>query len=189
MNPSPSPPQQPGGGCLALVLVFGLVIGAGIAFGGATLLWQTPSAWKQMQEVWTETPGTVLSSRVQEREVRTGNQPQNYKTSTLYHVELDYSYELKGQRHTGTAPAARQPEQEGNLEQATVIALEYQPGHPVSVFYNPKDHATSRLVAEGPNGLFWIGLFGGPLLILSGAGLGWWSWLDWKAKRKAAAGT
>lgn len=189
MSLSPSPPRQLGGGCLALVMIFGLVIGAGIVFGGAALLWQLPAAWKEMRDVWVEAPGKVIASRVRDREVRTGNQPQNYKNSTLHYVELDYTYEVNGTRHTGTAPAAKQPEQDGNLDQATAIAQEYKPGDAVPVFHHPNDVANSRLEAKGPNGLFWMGALGGPLLILSGVGLAWWSWVDWRAKRKAASVT
>jgi hypothetical protein len=168
-------------------MIFGVVMGAGIVFGGVALLWQVPAAWKEMREVWVEAPGKVIASRVRNREVRTGNQPQNYKNSTLHSVELDYSYEVHGARHTGTAPAAKQPEQDGNLTQAIAIALEYKPGDAVPVFHNPKAVTASRLDAQGPNGMFWIGLVCGPLLILSGFGLAWWSWSDWKAKRRTSA--
>lgn len=186
MNHSPTPPQQLSGGCLTLVMIFGLLIGAGIVFGGAALLWQIPSAWKEMREVWTETSGTITASRVRNREVRTGNQPQNYRQSTLHYVELEYQYVVHDTRLAGASPAARQPAQDGNLEQATAIAQEYKPGHAVPVFYNPRDITASRLDAQGPNGLFWISVFGGPLLIFSGLGLAGWSWSDWKAKRRAA---
>lgn len=179
------PPQQLGRGCLFQVLLFGLLIGAGMIAGGVELLWQVPTAYKEMQEVWTEAPGTILASRVRSRQVKTGNQPQHAKTSVLYHVELDYRYQLNGVTHHGTAPAAQQAANDGDLEETERIAAGYKAGEPVAVFYDPNDSTKSRLDAAGPNGLFWMGLLGGPLLLLCGAGLGWWSWIDWKAKVSA----
>ncbi|HSI65719.1 MAG TPA: DUF3592 domain-containing protein [Candidatus Saccharimonadia bacterium] len=186
-TPSPATPQQLSAGCLSMVMIFGLVTGAGIAFGGMALLWQVPSAWKEMRDVWTETSGTVLKSRVRSREVRTGNQPQNYRQGSLYYVELEYHYVADDARFMGVSSAARQPAQDGNLEEATTVAASYKPGDVIPVFYNPQDITGSRLDAAGPNGLFWVGLFGGPLLIFSGLGLASWSWSDWKAKRNTAA--
>jgi hypothetical protein len=51
----------------------------------------------------------------------------------------------------------------------------------------PNAVTASRLDAKGQNGTFWIGHIGGPLLIFSGVGLTWWTWLDWRAKRKATS--
>lgn len=172
---SPTPSQQPSSGALTLVMIFGLVVGAGVVFGGAALLWQMPAAWKDLREAWTETSGTVVASRVRDFE--------DSKQSTLHYVELEYQYVVDAARFAGASPAARQPEQNGNLAQATAIAQEYKPGHAVPVFYNPEDITASLLDAQGPNGLFWFSVFSGPLLIFSGLALASWSWSDWKAKR------
>jgi hypothetical protein len=170
-----------------MVMTFGLVMGVGIAFGGMALLWQVPDAWKEMRDVWAETSGTVLRSQVRSREVRTGNQPRNSRQSTLYYVELEYHYVADDARFMGVSSPARQPAQDGNLEEATAVAASYTPGDVIPVFYNPHDITASRLDAAGPNGLFWVGLIGGPLLIFSGLGLASWSWSTWKAKSKSAA--
>ncbi|QIF03768.1 DUF3592 domain-containing protein [Roseimicrobium sp. ORNL1] len=177
MPSSPTPPQQSSSSALTLVMIFGLVVGAGVVFGGVALLWQVPAAWKEMREAWTETSGTVVASRVRNLE--------DSRQSTLHYVELEYQYVVDTARFAGASPAARQPAKDGDLAQATAIAQEYKPGHAVPVFYNPVDITASRLDAQGPNGLFWMGVFGGPLLIFSGLGLAGWSWSDWKAKRHA----
>lgn len=180
--PSSSSPQL-AGGCLVVMLVFGWLVGLGIVAGGVSLLRQVPAAWREMQEIWTEAPGTVLASRVASREVRTGTQPKNYRSSTLYFVQLDYEYTVEGRKLTGTSPAARQQEGDGNMEQALEVAATYKPGDPVPAYYDPQDVNRSRLIPDGPNGMFWFGAVGGPLLVLSGLGLCVWCWKDWKAKR------
>jgi hypothetical protein len=151
------------------------------------LLWQIPAAWKEMRDVWTETSGTVLKSRVRSREVRTGNHPPDQRQSTLYYVELEYHYVADEARFMGVSPAARQPVQDGNLEEATAVAASYKSGDVIPAFYNPQDITASRLDGAGPNGLFWMSLVGGPLLIFSGLGLAAWTWADWKGKRNLVA--
>jgi hypothetical protein len=126
-----------------------------------------------------------VASRVRNLEARTDKPPQDSKQSALHYVELEYQYVVDAARFAGASPAARQPEQEGDLAQATAIAQQYKPGHAVPVFYDPEDITDSRLDAQRPNGLFWISVFGGPVLIFSGLSLAGWSWSNWKAKRRA----
>jgi hypothetical protein len=166
---------------MAAVLACGALFGLGMVAGGGALLAQVPSGWREMHEAWNPAPGVILRSDVKSREVRTGSQPKNYRSSTLYTVVLDCSYQVDGRELTSlAAPAPRQAANDGNLEEAQAVADAYHAGESITVYYDPKDITRTRLDEKGPNGLFWFGLLGGVLLPLCGVGLAWWCWHDWR---------
>jgi hypothetical protein len=169
---------------MTVILACGALFGLGMIAGGVALLAQVPAGWRVMHEVWNPAPGIILRSGVKSRQVRTGNQPKNYHSSTFYTVVLDCSYRVDDRELISkAAPAPRQGAHEANLEEAQAVADSYRPGESITVYYDPKDMTRTRLDAKGPNGQFVIGLLGGILLPLCGLGFTWWCWHDWRRQR------
>lgn len=179
-------PNQLSPGCSKLLYGFGGLFALGLIVGGIALLGQLPSAWQTMQEKWGEAKGEVIASRVSSYETKTGLQPKNQKASDQFFVELDYRYSVESKEYSGKASAANQPKSKGNQEEAEAVAATYKAGDAVPVFYKPENASQSRLDASGPDGMFWMGVITGPLLIACGLGLGWWCRSDYKKQSKAA---
>lgn len=180
--------QNPRSGCSLLLLTFGLLCGVGIAALGVFLLSMVPGSWREMKEMWTEGPGTITAVGVKGRQVRTGNQPSKYYFTTNHFVVLDCKYAVDGKEYTvSELVAPKQPVNTSDELEAVKAASVYQPGEEITVYHHPTEHSQARLEAGGANGLFWMSVIFGPFVVLGGAGLAWWTWLEWRAKKAAAA--
>jgi len=180
--------KNPRSGCAIGLLAFGILCGLGIAALGGLLISLVPDAWREMHEVWTETPGVIVGRGVKPFTVRTGSGPSTYRTTVTYPVVLDCKYEVGGKEYVGRELVApKQAVNKSNEEEAIRAAASYSAGEAIPVYYNPEDPQHARLEGGGPNGLFWLGVIFGPIVLLGGVGLAWWVWLDWKSKARGAA--
>lgn len=181
--------QNPRSGCSLVLVAFGLLAGLGIAALGAFALTTIPDNWREMKEIWIEAPGVIMRVGVKEMQVRTGNQPKNYHYSTNHIIVLECKYTVQDKEYVGTELVA--PEQAANKsdenEAQRPAATLYHPGDAIAVYHHPTDLQRARLEAAAPNGLFWLSVIFGPLILLAGVGLTWWVWTDWRGKMKRVA--
>lgn len=167
------------------ILLLGLVAGSGIAALGGLLLSLAPEAWREMNDVWTEAPGEITGVRVSVRQVRTGSQPRHYRVVDSHAVLLDCRYAVAGglTKEGKDLVAPRQPRHAAVAEEALVVAAAYRVGEPIPVYHHPAEPDRARLEPNAPNGLFILSAVFGPVIILAGLGLAWWTWSDWRTKR------
>ena len=165
-------------------MAFGLLSGLAIAALGISILTTIPNNWREMKEIWSEAPGVITRVRVKEMQIRTGNQPKSYYYTTNHIVVLDCKYTVNGKEYTGAELVApKQAINKTEEEQALQVATEvYHIGDAIPVYHHPTEVAKSRLDSESPNGIFWLSVIFGPLVLLAGAGLAWWVWSDWRGK-------
>lgn len=171
-----------------LGVLIGVPAGLGMAALGVFILTLLPEAWKELNDKWTEAPGTIVAVGVKSRQVRTGNDPTNYHYSTNNTVVLDCAYGVDGKDFTARELVAPEqaPYQGADPEAVQRVAEGYRIGSAIPVFFNPADPAKARLEANAPNGFFVMCALFGPMSILAGAGLAWWAWADWRRKRGTA---
>jgi hypothetical protein len=153
---------------------FELMLGLGIAVGGIWLLRETPAHWKAMHEVWDQVEGQITASAVSD--LRPSGLLGALRTRDHCTVLLDYHYRVGNEELAGVRmPAPRQPPglQKNTRADAERIAASYQPGRPITVYYNPRAPRQTRLTAQGAGDLFGATFIFGSLMLLAGGTLLW----------------
>jgi hypothetical protein len=145
-----------------------LVVGAVLAALGIVSLLAIPKVWARSREVWTETPGTVAESYLDEGARKTRRKRSTAYTRT-YQPRLKYRYRIGDHDFTGDALAPRQPADDEDWNEAKTIAESYRPGNALPVFHHPADPAKSRLTAMEPRREFWFDVGFGVMFLGGGA--------------------
>jgi hypothetical protein len=145
-----------------------LLVGAALAVLGIVSLLAIPKVLSRSREVWTETPGTVVESYLDEGTRKT-KRKRSASYARTYQPRLKYRYRTSDRDFTGDAPALRQPADDEDSSEAKTIAESYRPGDALPVFHHPADAAKSRLTAKEPRREFWFDVAFGVIFLGSGA--------------------
>lgn len=151
-----------------------LLLGLSIVVGGVWLLRESPTHWKVMHEVWDKGEGVITASAISKPGPP---DPWNaLRQKDRQQVVLDYRYRVGNEELTGLRiPAPKQPPdlQRNNRAEAERIAASYQPGTPITIYYNPRAPRQTRLTEQGSGNLFGVTLVCGSLMLLGGVALIW----------------
>lgn len=145
-----------------------LILGAVLVVLGILSLLAIPKVWARAQEVWTETPGTVAESYLEEGS-RVHKSHRSSSDVRTFNPRLKYRYRTGDRDLTGDARAPRQPADDEDKEEAETIAESYRAGDALPVFHHPADAGKSRLTAKEPRIEFWLDAVFGVLFLVSGA--------------------
>ena len=96
---------------------------------------------------WPTAAGTITTSAVIEEQIEdeTKNDKSTIRKIYHYQVDLRYAYKLDKRDYVGTSATAGWMPIYGLREQAQAVAARYQPGSPVTVYYDPDRPGTAVL--------------------------------------------
>jgi hypothetical protein len=135
---------------------------------GVLSLLAIPITWKRSQEVWLESPGSVVESYLHEGSRKT-RKKRSTSVATTYEVRLRYRYLVADREFTGDARALRQSEDDEDRKQAIAIADGYRAGDALPVFHRPSVPEKSRLTPKEPRLEFVLDVLFGVLFLGCGA--------------------
>jgi len=131
-----------------------LLVGIACAFA-ALLAFATLVKWRELQvaKSWLPTPGTIISSRSEARQVisRGVGSEANGKTEVRNFPAITFSYHVSGKSHIGTRYSMRA--NLGNFAVQETLA-QYPKGAVVTVFYDPAQPAQAVIERTMPDGAF-----------------------------------
>ncbi|WP_245511615.1 MULTISPECIES: DUF3592 domain-containing protein [unclassified Mesorhizobium] len=131
-----------------------LLVGFACAVAGM-LSFITFVKWREVQALshWLPTPGKIISSRAEAREVRvSGVGPDSNDTTEIRNFPaITFEYKVGGKTFRGSRYSVK--ENLGNFEVAETLA-QFPRGAEVTVFYNPADPSKAVIERTFPDGAF-----------------------------------
>ncbi|ESY69580.1 MULTISPECIES: DUF3592 domain-containing protein [Mesorhizobium] len=121
----------------------------------AMLSFITVVKWREVQALshWLPTPGKIVSSRVEAREVRSSGAGSDSSDTTEMRnfPAITFEYKVGGKKFQGSRYSVK--ENLGNFEVTETLA-QFPRGAEVTVFYNPADPSKAVIERTMPDGAF-----------------------------------
>lgn len=146
---------------LIIMSIAMLLVGVGVATWGARHYRRNGQQYADASARWHKTQGTVLDSRILERE-RTDSNDNSY---TVYEPRLRYSYAIGADAQEGERINLCNPLSFSDPARAEQWLTAHAPGSSVEIWYDPSQPATSACTLDKPN------LFGAIITVAAGVGV------------------